>query len=67
MSEKSEELIRLQMAAISVISLCNTKNSLEKQRLNKNNAYWTPAYEDVVTGVLREIKLIEELKGVTNE
>lgn len=57
-----EEQHRLEMAAISVISLCNTKESLDKQKLDKTNPYYTTAYGDVVETVEREIKAMELLK-----
>jgi len=45
----------MRQAAISVISLCNTKESFDKQKLKKDNPHWSVAYGDVCTAVQREI------------
>ena len=55
-SDEAEELHRMQLTAISVIALCNTTDSLEKQRIGKDNPYWTPAFEDTVSAVGREMR-----------
>lgn len=52
----------MQLAGISVVSLCNTEESLSKQEIQKDNPYWTVAFEDVRTAMEREIELIAENK-----
>jgi predicted RNA-binding protein with EMAP domain len=49
-----DEQTRMQMAAIAAVALCNTPESLAKQRIDRRNPYWTPAYEEVVSAVERE-------------
>ena len=50
-----KELHNIQLSAISVTSLMNTSNS-KKDRLNRENPYWTLAYQDTCDAVDREIQ-----------
>ena len=62
--EEIKELHRLQLTGISVISFCNTIESLNKTTIDPDNPYWTPAFDDVQNAVKREIELIsKERKG----
>lgn len=67
MTPEEEELQRLQFAAISTVSLCNTPASLAQHRIDSNNPYWTPAYEDVVIAMLREMALLERVAELEEE
>lgn len=64
--ENSElkELHRMQLAAISVCLLQNTRESALK-RINKNNLYWTATYQDACNSIDREMKLIAQLEIAT--
>jgi hypothetical protein len=50
----------MQLAAISVAALCNTRESQEKREITKNSPYYSIAYHDVITAVKREIELREK-------
>lgn len=54
------ELHRMQLDAISILSLCNTPESSKKQRIGRDNPYWTVALQDVYAAVDREIALTAE-------
>jgi hypothetical protein len=56
-----EETHRMQLAGISVISNCNTADSLKKQSMSEGNPYWSVAFGDVVIMMKREIKAIETI------
>ena len=56
-----EEIYRMQMTAISTITLANTPESYRLAKIEKGHPYWTPAYEDVCATVEREIFLRAEL------
>ena len=45
----------MQTAAISVASTANTRESWEKNKLDRTSPYWTVAYGDVLYAVSREI------------
>lgn len=51
--EDAEELHTMQLAAICVASLSNSRNSAPPIEIT--NPYWTPAYDSVVAAVTREI------------
>lgn len=67
MSEEELEKQRMRDAAISVIALCNTVESYKQQKLERDNPYWTPTYNDVCEAVLREITLIAENKKLQTQ
>lgn len=52
----------LLLAAISTAAGQNTRESA-KQRIGRDNPYWTPAYEDVCAAVDREMALREQLEA----
>lgn len=56
-----EETHRMQLAGISTISVCNTKESLRDCYITSDNPYWTPAFEDVVYAMDREIENLETI------
>lgn len=65
-----EETHRLQLAAISVGSQCNTADSIQKHRIQPNDQHWTPVLYDVYGAVDREIHYrdqAEELRKLTEK
>lgn len=52
-----DEHFAIQLAAISTASIQNTPASA-KDRIGRDNPYWTVAYGDVCTAIDREMKLI---------
>ena len=60
--ENLKETHRLQLAGVSVMSLCNTKKSLRKNRIKNTSPYWTAVSDDVAEAMEREIGLIERVK-----
>lgn len=54
--EGLKALHRMQMAAISVAALMNTRASAEGWKMHKDEPYWTPAYQDVCIAIEREMK-----------
>jgi hypothetical protein len=56
---EAEELHRMQLAAISNCTTNNTKASL-KYNIDSRNKYWTPAYQQVLRLIDREIALLDE-------
>jgi len=55
-----KELRIMNLAGISTASFQNTREST-KERITKDNPYWTAAYDDVCRTVDREINLRESL------
>lgn len=51
------EKLRMQLVACGVAAMCNTEESAVKQRIEKDNHYWSASYGDVCDAVNREIKL----------
>lgn len=51
----------MQMAAISSVSLANTKKSLALISIDKESEFWSPAFDDVKAAVEREMLLIEKV------
>ena len=49
-----------QLAAISVLSLCNTHESLKKLVITKESPAWSGAYDDVKAALRREIHYRDE-------
>lgn len=56
------ESIRMKFAAISVASNANTRESAKTHRIDRDNPYWSQAYDDVCRAVDREMSLLEELE-----
>ena len=56
--DELEELHRMQLAGVSTIARCNTRESLSKQMIDENNPYYTVALGDVKIAMEREIDLI---------
>jgi hypothetical protein len=56
-AEGEIERLRLQLAGCGVAALCNTRESAEKQRITKENPYWSASYGDVCDAVEREMNL----------
>lgn len=63
--ESENETLRMQLAGCSVVALCNTRETFEKQGIDRNNAYWTPAYEDIRKAVYREMNYRECLERIS--
>lgn len=59
--ERECERERLRLAACGVAAMCNTKETMEKQRIGRDNPYWSGSYGDVCSAVDREMKLREIL------
>lgn len=53
----------MQLAAISTASIQNTESTI-KDRIPRENPYWTVAYSDVCAAIDREIKHRNDLKSV---
>lgn len=51
---EAKELHIMQMAGISTAALMNTREAA-KERIGKDNPYWTQAYQDVCDAVDREM------------
>ena len=64
--KEAEEQHVLQLAAIMTASIQNTDISI-KDRITKDNPYWTVAYSDVCHAIDREMKLIKELRELTSK
>lgn len=56
-----QELHNMQLAGISTASLQNTESTV-KDRINRDNPYWTVAYGDVCVAVDREMKHRNDLQ-----
>jgi hypothetical protein len=52
---EARELHRMQMVAIDVIAMCNTKPAMESWAIQKGNPNWTPTYDTVREAVEREM------------
>lgn len=52
----------MQLVACGTISMCNTRESFERNRIPPDNPYWSQMYADCETAVQREIALLEEVK-----
>jgi hypothetical protein len=53
--KEAQELHRMQLAAIGVSAMCNTRGTAAQQRIGRDNPYWTLALEDVYRAVDREM------------
>lgn len=49
------EQLRMQLAACGVAAMCNTRESAEKERIGRENPYWSASYADVCRAVDREM------------
>lgn len=61
-SELEHERIRL--AACGVAALANNEETALKQRITKDNPYWSASYQDVCTAVDREMKYRKALEEI---
>ena len=52
---------KMQMAAISSVSLANTKESLALINIGKESEFWSPAFDDVKAAIEREVTLREKV------
>ena len=52
---------KMQMAAISSVSLANTKESLALINIGGKSEFWSPAFDDVKAAIEREVLLREKL------
>lgn len=55
------EQIRLQLAACGVAAMCNTEESIDKQRIHKDSPYYTATYQDICNGIDRGMELRAKL------
>ena len=63
---KQIEVLRMQLAGCGAVAMSNTKESAERNRISKDNPYYSASMSDVEKAVDREIKYrneIEELKA----
>jgi regulator of replication initiation timing len=58
------EKLRMQLAGCGVAAMCNTKESANKQRIGKENPYYSASYQDVCDAVDREMKLRERIANL---
>ena len=63
---ESLETTRMQLAACGVAALANTNDTV-KQRIGKDNEYWTASYGDVCRAVDMEIRYREALDKIIHE
>jgi hypothetical protein len=63
MTQETQELHTMQLAAIMTASIQNTDNTI-KNRISRDSPYWTQAYADVCRAVDREMKLRKALERV---
>jgi hypothetical protein len=54
--ERENEVLRMQLAGCGVAAMQNTENTV-KDRIGKDNPYWSASYGDVCAAVDREMKL----------
>jgi hypothetical protein len=59
--EAELETERMRLAACGVAALCDTPSSMAKQRIEKDNPYWSASYGDVLRQVESLIALRAEL------
>lgn len=64
-AEQNAELekLRMQLAACGVAAMCNTRESVAKQRIDADNPYWCASYSDVCQAVDREMQLRDRLNA----
>jgi hypothetical protein len=56
----------IRLAACGVAALANTDETV-KQRITKENEYWSASYEDVCSAVDREMKYRKALEKIIHE
>lgn len=61
--ENEAEVLRMQLAACGVAAMQNTEET-KKERITRDNPYWTASYGDVCRAVDAEIKYRTELEEV---
>jgi len=64
--DELKELHNMQLVAVMTATLQNTETSI-KDRLDKNNIYWTTAYQDVCNSVDREMRERERAEKAERE
>lgn len=52
---------KMQMAAISAVSLANTRESMSLVNIKEKSEFWSPAFDDVKAAIEREVLLREKL------
>lgn len=57
-----QELLAQKLSAVSVASISNTTKSMEETKIERDNPFWSVAYEDVRTAIKREIELREKFQ-----
>lgn len=61
------ELLRLQLAACGVAAMCNTEETIDKQRIGEDSPYWSDSYRNVCNAVDREMELQAENERLREE
>lgn len=64
--EQMEEDLAMKLAAISVASISNTRESMDRNILDRDHPLYTCAYGDVVDTVNREMVLIDRVDQLTS-
>lgn len=57
-----QELLAQKLSAVSVACISNTHKSMEDTKIERDNPFWSVAYEDVRVAIKREIDLREKLE-----
>lgn len=63
---EAEELHRMQLSAISVLALMNTRESAALHRIDNSNPCWTPSLQDVYDAVDREMTERERAEAASS-
>lgn len=64
---KAMELHRMQLTAVTMACMHNTRDSAKAHRIDKSNPYFTPSLQDVYDAVDVQIILRESLAGGTKD
>ena len=64
-AEQEVERLRMQLVACGVAANQNTRDSI-KDRITRDNPYWSASYDDVCRAVDREILYRERLESITD-
>lgn len=60
------EAERMRLAACGVAAMCNTRETAQKQRIGRDNPYWSASYEDICKAVDREMKYRSALETIVS-
>lgn len=65
--KKECEVERMRLAACGVAAMANTEETQAKQRIGRDNPYWSASYGDVCDAVDREMKLRDRVSELVEE